>query len=78
MKMLAIIGMTGFCVSILIASFMKTVFTFVIFYGVGFGLFFGIAYMPPFKNTYAYFPNRKGMCSGVCMMGYGLGTFFYN
>lgn len=34
--------------------------------------------MSPFKNTYSYFPKRKGMCAGVCMMGYGIGSFIYN
>ena len=57
---------------------MQTLVTFTLFYGTAFGFFVGIAYMAPFKNTYAYYPDRKGMCAGVCMMGYGIGAFVYN
>lgn len=70
--------MIGFWLTVLVASFMKNLFTFSLFYGVFFGFFVGIAYMAPFKNTYAYYPNKKGLCSGVCMMGYGIGAFVYN
>lgn len=78
MKTLCFIGIWGFAVSVLLASFMDALSTFTLFYGGFFGFFVGVAYMSPFKNTYSYFPYRKGMCAGVCMMGYGIGSFVYN
>jgi hypothetical protein len=41
--------------------------------------------MAPLKNCYDHLPNRKGieiinsgLCSGTCLMGFGLGAFFFN
>ena len=70
--------MYGFVLSIFIASFMKDLVSFTIFYTGFMGFFLGVAYVCPIKNTYSYFPNRKGLCSAVCMMGYGIGPFVYN
>lgn len=78
LKQLVFIGMIGYCSSVLIASFMDNQWTFSLFYGFFFGFLIGIAYMAPFKNTYSYFPDRKGLCSGVCTIGYGIGAFVYN
>lgn len=77
-KILCFIGIWGFVLAIFIASYMEGLVSYTIFYGGFVGFFIGIAYMSPFKNTYSYFPNRKGMCAGICMMGYGIGSFFYN
>ena len=71
-------GTTGFALSALAASFMKSFIGYCIFYGGFYGLFVGIAYLAPFKNCYSYFPERKGMCSGVITMGYGFGSLCYN
>ena len=78
MKLLCFIGTTGFALSVFISSLMSSYIGYCIFYGAFLGFFAGIAYMMPFKNTYSYFPNRKGMCAGLCMMGYGIGSFLYN
>ena len=78
MKKLCFIGTTGFALSVFLSSFMKTLTGYCIFYGALYGFFIGVGYMIPFKNTYSYFPHKKGMCAGVCMMGYGIGSFIYN
>ena len=78
MKLMCLMATTGLALSVLAASFMHSLATYIIFYAAFFGLSIGIGYVPPFRNTFSYFPTRKGMCSGVCMMGYGIGSFAYN
>ena len=78
MKLLCFIGITSFAISVFISSFMKSFAGYCIFYGAFFGFSIGIAYLVPFKNCYSYFPDRKGMVGGVCMMGYGFGAVIYN
>jgi|JI6StandDraft_1071083.scaffolds.fasta_scaffold03071_14 hypothetical protein len=38
----------------------------------------GLPYMLPMNNAMKYFPNRKGMCSGICIMGLGSGALIFN
>lgn len=47
-------------------------------YGVigGFGL--GLAYITPVATVTKWFPDRRGLGSGMVVMGFGLGAFFYN
>jgi OFA family oxalate/formate antiporter-like MFS transporter len=47
-------------------------------YGVigGFGL--GLAYITPVAVVTKWFPDKRGLGSGMVVMGFGLGAFFYN
>ena len=72
------ISVWGFAGSVLAASYTDKLWTYTFYYSVCMGMAMGIGYMQPFKNTYSYFPHRKGMCAGICMMGYGIGSFLYN
>lgn len=78
MKVLCFLGVWGFVASVFIASFMNELWSFAIFYSGFFGLFVGLTYMIPIKNAYSYYPNRKGMSSGIIMMVYGVGPFIFN
>lgn len=78
LKTLCFLGLWVFALSVFLASFMVSLWSFAAFYGGLFGFCVGISYMLPFKNSYSYFPNRKGMCAGICMAGYGFGSFVYN
>lgn len=78
LKVLCFVGMWLFALSVFLASFMTHLWSFILLYGGLFGFSVGIIYMLPFKNSYAYYPHRKGMCAGISMAGYGLGSFFYN
>ena len=65
------------CVSILVASFMKTWWTFIIFYGVLFPAGVGIVYWPPIICGWEWFPKNKGLISGLIVGGYGFGAFIF-
>jgi MFS transporter, OFA family, oxalate/formate antiporter len=47
-------------------------------YGIvgGFGL--GLGYLTPVAAVTKWFPDRRGFASGMVVMGFGLGAFFYN
>ena len=53
-------------------------FGFVILYGVSFGICNGLAYIVPLRICYDYFPEKKGMVSGVIIGGFGFGSFLFN
>ncbi len=47
-------------------------------YGVIGGLGLGLAYVTPVATVTKWFPDRRGLGSGMVVMGFGLGAFFYN
>lgn len=47
-------------------------------YGVIGGLGMGIGYVTPVAMVTKWFPDRRGLGSGMVVMGFGLGAFFYN
>jgi len=42
------------------------------------GIGSGIAYMAPLKNLWKYFPNRKGLVSGLVVCGFGSSALIFN
>ena len=47
-------------------------------YGVIGGLGMGMGYITPVATVTKWFPDRRGFASGMVVMGFGLGAFFYN
>ena len=47
-------------------------------YGVIGGLGLGMAYITPVATVTKWFPDKRGFASGMVVMGFGLGAFFYN
>jgi MFS transporter, OFA family, oxalate/formate antiporter len=47
-------------------------------YGVIGGLGLGMAYITPVATVTKWFPDKRGLASGMVVMGFGLGAFFYN
>jgi len=47
-------------------------------YGVIGGLGLGMGYVTPVAMVTKWFPDRRGLGSGMVVMGFGLGAFFYN
>jgi MFS family permease len=46
-------------------------------YGVIGGLGMGMGYITPVATVTKWFPDKRGLASGMVVMGYGLGAFFY-
>ena len=77
------IGLT----SALAASFATNFWVFMFLYSCGFGICNGLAvriklksfkYIIPVYNCWKYFPNNKGLASGIVLAGYGFGAFVFN
>lgn len=47
-------------------------------YGVIGGIGLGLAYITPVATVAKWFPDRRGLGTGMVVMGFGLGAFFYN
>lgn len=47
-------------------------------YGVVGGVGLGMAYITPVAVVTKWFPDKRGLGSGMVVMGFGLGAFFYN
>jgi MFS family permease len=47
-------------------------------YGVLGGLGLGLGYVTPVAAVTKWFPDRRGLATGMVVMGFGLGAFLYN
>jgi len=60
------------------SSYTTNFSAFIAFYGVFSGIGTGMTYMVPLVCCMEYFPNNKGLISGIIMGSYGLGSFIFN
>ena len=70
-------GATIMVVSIYIASIMKSWWGFVAFYCFGYPFGIGLVYWPPIMCGWEWFPDNKGLVSGLVVGGYGFGAFIF-
>jgi OFA family oxalate/formate antiporter-like MFS transporter len=59
-------------------SFVNNFIGYLFLYGICTGLFIGIPYVLPINNAIKYFPEHKGLCSGINIMGMGFGSLIFN
>lgn len=59
------------------STFVTSLFPFIILYGVFYGFGIGICYLTPLICAWEYFPNRRGMVSGIIVGGFGFGAFIF-
>jgi len=64
-------------VSVLVASRMQTWALFVVFYGGVFPIGVGLLYWTPIICAWEYFPERKGLISGLVIGAFGFGAFLF-
>lgn len=63
--------------SIFLSSYMVSFWLFVVFFSFMFGLGCGFFYVLLMINAFEYFPEKKGVISGILMSIYGLGGFLF-
>ena len=76
-RKLALIGSTLFCGGYLIAGFalqLENVPVFCLGYGVIGGIGIGMGYVTPVATVAKWFPDRKGLATGIVVMGFGVGA----
>lgn len=59
-------------------SYLTSFIAYIAIYGVANGLFLGLPYILPINNACQYLPKRKGLVSGICIMGLGFGALIFN
>ena len=60
------------------SSYTTNLNNFIFLYGILGGVGIGITYMIPLVCSMEYFPDNKGLISGIIMSSYGLGSFIFN
>lgn len=63
--------------SIFIASNMTSWWAFIFWYCVMFPAGVGIVYWPPIMCGWEWFPDNKGLISGLVVAGFGFGAFIF-
>lgn len=76
-KTIIIMGSSISLIGMLLSSYATNYWTWVVLYGALSGIGCGTSYMVPLVCCWEYFPERKGMMSGIIMGAYGLGSFIY-
>jgi OFA family oxalate/formate antiporter-like MFS transporter len=67
------IALTG----VLASSYVTNLYAFIILYGVFYGIGVGLTHLVPVIIAWEYFPNNKGMVSGIIFGGHGFGAFVF-
>ena len=76
-KLILIIGGSTAILMVLISSFVQRFSLFVLFYGIGLPSGVGISYFVPLMCGWEWLPSRKGLVSGIILMGFGFASFFF-
>lgn len=76
-KILLAVGSTISIGGVFASTFMKQFWWFYLCYSFFFGIGVGMVYLIPMMCCWEYFPDRKGMVSGVIIGGFGFGTFIF-
>jgi OFA family oxalate/formate antiporter-like MFS transporter len=63
--------------AILIASFAETWTLFAVFYGGVFPMGIGLLYWTPIICAWEWFPDRKGLITGLIIGAFGFGAFIF-
>ena len=76
-KIIIVLAASIMTFAVLGASLMKTWWTFVIFWAIMFPFGIGMMYYVPIICGWEWFPNRKGLISGIIIGGFGFGAFIF-
>ena len=76
-KKVAIAGGALLGLGLILSSFATHVTFLYVFYGMVSGLGIGFAYMVPLATCNKWFPDKRGLISGVGVAGMGLGTIIF-
>lgn len=72
------IGSQAIALAFLIISFIQHIGGFIAVFCIMVGISGGLLYMLPIICGWRYFPNRRGLVSGMTIGGYGFGSFIFN
>ncbi|MEM2109928.1 MAG: MFS transporter, partial [Candidatus Odinarchaeota archaeon] len=73
-----IIGGIILAIGVMSSAAMTTLIGLVITYGLLFGIGIGICYVCPIATAQKWYPDKKGLISGIAVAGFGAGAFIFN
>ncbi|MGB9742626.1 MAG: L-lactate MFS transporter [candidate division WOR-3 bacterium] len=73
-RIVAIIGGVLLALGMILASFARNITTLVIAYGVISGIGIGFAYVCPISAGVKWFPDKRGLITGLAVAGFGAGA----
>ena len=73
-----LIGCTFAAAAVYVASYQKSLASFILFYSIFFGAGAGIAYTAPMAAGWKWLPKSKGLVSGGVLAGFGSGGFIFS
>ena len=68
------IAFVWFCLNNLAMVFIKSYWQFLLVYGVGNGMAFGLGYLPAIYISWTYFPDRKSLSTGCLLFSTAIST----
>jgi OFA family oxalate/formate antiporter-like MFS transporter len=71
-------GMILIAAGVFLSAAMTTLAGLIITYGFMFGLGIGLAYVVPIAVANNWFPDKKGLITGIAVAGFGAGSFIFN
>ena len=77
-KLVVGLGATISLTGVFLSSFTKSVGPYLALYCLMNGLGCGMCYMVPLISGWEWYPERKGMVTGVTLGGYGFGSFIFS
>ena len=76
-KLIIAFGASVMLGSIYICTFIKNWYLFLMFYGIGFPTGIGLVYYTPIVCCWEWFPEKKGLMTGIIVAGFGFGSFIF-
>jgi OFA family oxalate/formate antiporter-like MFS transporter len=77
-KKIAILSGILIAFGVITSAFMNTFIGLLITYGIVFGAGIGFGYVCPIAAAGKWFPDKKGLISGLAVAGFGAGSFIFN
>ena len=73
-------GLGGFCFAfpVFVCSYITNFALFAFIYVLVMGFGFGLIYMLPIRNAWLFYPDRKGMVSGIILCSYSVGAICWS
>jgi MFS transporter, OFA family, oxalate/formate antiporter len=78
LRWMLVIGSLGICLCTWISAFCQNLWLFMVFFALLWNIFAGMMFMLPLNNGFEYFPNNKGLVSGIISTGFGMGPMGAN
>jgi len=75
-RLIAIIGGVLLALGMVLASFAQSILVLILAYGVISGIGIGFAYVCPISAGVKWFPDKRGLITGLAVAGFGAGAFF--